>query len=73
MYKTVRVYRALYYPASARVVTNNRFVCCYIIHDDVGTVFYDRCDSVTAAVLKIHTFIPRGWEKAPRWELIENA
>lgn len=73
MVKLARKYRAADAPLTASIFSSRRFKTLYIVHDDVGTVYYSRNDSIDQAVLSMHTFIPRGYNKTLRWELIPNA
>lgn len=63
MVKLVRKYRAADAPLTASIFSSQRFKNLYIVHDNVGTVFYSRCDSVDQAVLAMHTFVPVGYNK----------
>lgn len=73
MVKLIRSYRAADAPLTAAIYSSSRLKTLYITHDDVGVIFYDRADSLTQAVLSMHRFIPKGYKKILRWELIQNA
>lgn len=73
MVKLLRKYRAADAPLTATIFASSRFKTLYIVHDDVGTIYYNRLDSIDQAVLSLHMFIPRGYKKPLRWELLPNA
>lgn len=71
-YITVAFYRATNYPGTARVVQQGRVFVVYITHNDLGTVYYRRCDSFSAALTKIRFFVPKGYNRVINWKEVEN-
>lgn len=71
-YTTVAFYRATNYPGTARIIQQGRAFVVYITHNDIGTVYYRRCDSFSAAVTKIRFFMPTGYKTVIDWREVEN-
>ena len=71
-YITVAFYRATNYPGTARVVQEGSVFVVYITHNDIGTVYYGRCDSFSAAIGKIRFFLPKGCNRVINWKEVED-